>query len=1084
VQGNYIGTDVTGKVALANPGSGIVVFSINNLIGGTAPGAGNVISGNSVGVQIGGGTSATLTGNLVQGNLIGLNATGDASLPNQFDGVALSTASSNTIGGEGAAGNTIAFNGRNGIIVWSGTGNQLFGNSIFSNGALGIDLAPVGMTANDSGDADTGANSLQNFPLLTSVQSSGGNLTVQGTLNSTPGQAFRIELFSNAACDAVGNGEGQVFLGFTNVNTDGAGNASFSVPAATASLVGSSLTATATSLSTGATSEFSPCLNATPTAVTLVSFNATAYDKGVFIEWRTGLEVSHLGFRLFREQEGRRELLTPQLIAGSALKAGADLQSGESYAWWDEAAGKEATYWLEDIDLSGQSTWWGPFIANAHTGATPSRERAVALAALSRSSSAAEATRLVEPVAVPRPSAAQLTTQAGLPALKISIKREGWYSISFAELAAAGFNATSDSRLWQLFAEGQEMPMRVTTSSKDSGFDSASAIEFYGVGLDTPATDTRIYWLVAGNQPGRRIESTEGSGSPTAATSFMQTVERRDRTIYFAALRNGEAENFFGAVVSAEPVEQAVETRRLDTFTPQQATVEVRLQGVTLQPHRVSAQLNGNPLGEIIFDGRQQGVLRVEVALSLLREGSNSIRLTTTGGTGDVSLVDHIRISYPHRFTADDNRLTLTVNGGQRVQINGFTAGAIRAFDVTDEKAPREIVGQISGDKGGYQISMGVAGLGPRRLLVTSAERMSRAALLAMDSPSALRTPRHEADLLILTRRDLFDALQPLMRLRRAQGLKVEVADIEDVFDEFNYGERSPQAVREMVAYARSQWARAPRYLLLVGDASYDPRDYLGYSSSDLVPTRLIDTDYLETASDDWLADFDGDGISDIAVGRLPVRTAEELTAVVAKLLRYEQAGTPAAALLVSDRSEGYDFETASANLRGLLSGLRIDELRRGQMEPEVARKALYTALGSGQRLVNYAGHGSVDLWRGNLLTGEEALALDNEYLPVFVMMTCLNGYFADPALDSLAEALVKAPDGGAIAAWASTGMTMPEAQAAINQAFYRTLLQSGLRSAQGLTLGEAARQAKAATGDTNVRRTWMLLGDPSMRLH
>ncbi len=1089
VQGNYIGTDVTGKIALANPGSGIAVFSDNNLIGGTTPGSGNVISGNGVGIQIGGSTSATLTGNLVQGNLIGLNAPGDAALPNRLDGVALSNASNNSVGSESTGGNTIAFNGRNGIIVWSGTGNLLLGNSIFSNSALGIDLAPLGVTANDPGDADAGANDLQNFPVLTSANASGANTTIQGTLNSTPGQSFRIELFSNASCNASGNGEGQVFLGFTNVATDGAGNTSFSLQVPTSSLVGPSITATATNLSTSATSEFSPCFNANPTAVTLVSFNATAYGKGVFIEWRTGLEVSNLGFRLFRDQGGKLESLTPQLIAGSALKAGADLQSGESYAWWDEASDEGATYWLEDIDLAEQSTWWGPFYAKADPGAAPSRAKAVALASLGQSSSATEATRLVEPVlAVPRSSAAQLSAQtslAGLTALKINIKREGWYRISFSEMAASGFNAASDSRLWQLFAEGQEVPLLVTTSgSKDNGSDSASSIEFYGIGLDTSTTDTRTYWLVSGNQPGRRIKLTESSGSPAAATSFMQTVERHDRTIYFAGLHNGETENFFGAVVTTESVEQAVETRRLDMSASEQVTIEARLQGVTLLPHRVSVQLNDSPLGESVFSGQQQGVLRVEVAASMLREGSNSIRLTSTGGAGDVSLVDRIRITYPHRFRADDNQLTLTVTDGQRVQIDGFTSAAIRAFDVTNEKSPREIVGQISGGKGGYQISVGATGSGPHRLLVTSAERLSHPASLAMNLPSALRTPRHEADLLILTRSDLFDALQPLLRLREAQGLKVEVADIEDVFDEFSYGERSPQAVREMLAYALSQWARAPRYLLLVGDASYDPRDYLGYGSNDLVPTRLIDTNYLETASDDWLADFDGDGISDIAVGRLPVRTSEELTAVVAKLLRYEQTGTPAAALLVSDRNEEYDFEAASVNLRGLLSGLRIGELRRGQLEPEAARKALYTALSSGQRLVNYIGHGSASVWRGNLLTDKDALALNNPHLPVFVMMTCLNGYFAEPGFDSLAEALVKAPDGGAIAAWASTGVTLPETQAAIDQAFFRLLLQSGLRSARGLTLGEAARQAKAATGDMNVRRTWVLLGDPSMRLH
>src|SRR6185295_727226 len=274
VQGNYIGTDVTGKAALANPSSGIVLFSANNLIGGTASGAGNVISGNGVGVQIGGGTSATLTGNLVQGNLIGLNATGDAPLPNRFDGISLSNASNNTIGGEGNAGNTIAFNGRSGVLISSGTGNLILRNSIFSNSGLGIDLSPSGVTANDSGDADTGANNLQNFPLLTSVGSAAGSTTIQGTLNSNANTSFRIDFYSNAACDPLGNGEGARFFDTTNVTTDANGATAINFISSMTLASGRVLTATATDPA-GNTSEFSPCDSSN--AIGSIQFNTGTY---------------------------------------------------------------------------------------------------------------------------------------------------------------------------------------------------------------------------------------------------------------------------------------------------------------------------------------------------------------------------------------------------------------------------------------------------------------------------------------------------------------------------------------------------------------------------------------------------------------------------------------------------------------------------------------------------------------------------------------------------------------------------------------------------------------------------------------
>lgn len=132
---------------------------------------------------------------------------------------------------------------------------------------------------------------------------------------------------------------------------------------------------------------------------------------------------------------------------------------------------------------------------------------------------------------------------------------------------------------------------------------------------------------------------------------------------------------------------------------------------------------------------------------------------------------------------------------------------------------------------------------------------------------------------------------------------------------------------------------------------------------------------------------------------------------------------------------------------------------------------------------MNYAGHGSVDLWSGSLLTGNDARGLENVgHLSVFVMMTCLNGYFQDAAMDSLGEALMKS-DGGAAAVWTSTGMTGPIDQWTMNEELYRVIFGGAGVKGQPLTIGEAAARAKARITDSDIRRTWVLLGDPAMRL-
>jgi hypothetical protein len=261
VEGNLIGIDATGTVAFSALFLGVNIGqSVNTTIGGNIPGAGNVINARGDGIFIG-----SVTGIVIQGNKIGTDITGTMPLGNGNAGIdvgVLSGASttSGTIGGTGAGeGNIIAFNGTNGVEIGSGnTGWSILGNSVFSNAGLGIDLNADGVTLNDTGDGDTGGNNLQNFPVIASVSSSGGMTTITGTLNSTPNTMYRVEFFANDAIDPTGYGEGQVFLGFKNVTTDASGNIAFNAAFSQIG-AGQRVTATATDPA-GNTSEFSAAI--------------------------------------------------------------------------------------------------------------------------------------------------------------------------------------------------------------------------------------------------------------------------------------------------------------------------------------------------------------------------------------------------------------------------------------------------------------------------------------------------------------------------------------------------------------------------------------------------------------------------------------------------------------------------------------------------------------------------------------------------------------------------------------------------------------------------------------------------------
>ncbi len=295
IQGNYIGTDITGLVNRGNGTSGVEIGnSPGTLIGGSAAGAGNVISGHgSTGVSF----TFNGTGAMVHGNKIGVGSDGTTPMANVV-GVHLGLSASNvsvggTVLGEG---NIIAANSDDGIrlAISAGTGHSILGNTIFGNAALGIDINNDGVTPNDAGDGDSGANNLQNYPVLTSATHSLGSTTVVGTINSTPNTAIRVELFANSACDASGHGEGQIYLTTLVMMTDGSGNAPFSASGLNAP-VGQFITATATDSSNN-TSEFSECMAVTAAAQPDLALLLTdgpdpvfTYDKVVYTVTVTNL---------------------------------------------------------------------------------------------------------------------------------------------------------------------------------------------------------------------------------------------------------------------------------------------------------------------------------------------------------------------------------------------------------------------------------------------------------------------------------------------------------------------------------------------------------------------------------------------------------------------------------------------------------------------------------------------------------------------------------------------------------------------------------------------------------------------------
>jgi titin len=284
VQGNFIGTDASGKAAIGNRSVGVAIGggASQNTVGGTVAGAGNVISGNGgMGVLLNAGPGRGMTNeNLVDGNRIGTDLTGVAPLPNHSHGVGIINGSfGNTIGGTMAgAGNTIAFNRGTGVVVvGNGGGNAILGDAIFGNTQLGIDLGADGVTPNDPINPDTGPNNRQNYPVLTTAITTNSGTTITGTLQSAKSAMFRVEFFSAPVMNPSGHGQGKNFLGFTTVTTDASGNGSFTFNTAAPVSVGLFASATATD-AFGDTSEFSQDVKVTSGTRTTLGAAAASAD--------------------------------------------------------------------------------------------------------------------------------------------------------------------------------------------------------------------------------------------------------------------------------------------------------------------------------------------------------------------------------------------------------------------------------------------------------------------------------------------------------------------------------------------------------------------------------------------------------------------------------------------------------------------------------------------------------------------------------------------------------------------------------------------------------------------------------------
>lgn len=818
-------------------------------------------------------------------------------------------------------------------------------------------------------------------------------------------------------------------------------------------------------------------------AAGISSAAAFSDGNGVLLKWETKSETDLIGFNIYRVGGKGNVKINEELIQSLIIRNTPAAQNGSEYKFFDENGGYQDSYLIENV-FAGSNKIFANAVVPQYTSDlrnVSSRSSEEFRQSKSVDNSNIEFSKpLIKEGSKLRRSMSATSADpvnqrwiASQPGVKLRISKEGFYRVSRAQLETAGFNVNAPINNWQLYFNGIEQAILTDPNGQ--------YIEFYGAPVEDGVESTiDTYYLLAGSTEGRRMDSrlVRPVGGTIPATVFYEIQGRKQRSNYNPNILNGDANNFFGAAITSQSANITFNLKAID-YSIRKTAMYVTMQGASLTPHTVRVEVNGQDLGEVSGFNRESMVAYAPIPTQFLNEGSNTLRLTSLGGSGDYSFFDKIEVQLQRKYTADSNQLSFYTNDFRSSDISGFTSPDIRLFDVTNEGRPTFLTGYtVSQQQGSYQAN--VPAYQTRKMYSLVNDALKQVDSITLNAPSTIATQSHSPQFVIISHRNFMTEANAWADYRRAQGMTVEVFDIEDIFDEFNFGKYGSAAIKNFATYAETEWNTAPGYLMLIGDATYDPRQYYNVANSNFIPTKMVDTVYTETGSDDALTDLNDDGLAEITIGRLPVRTPAEVTHLLNKVIGFEQnvgQGFDRGVLCASDLPEGYDFAALCGRVMNELpASVPKTFVNRGDAN---SATLLLDQINSGKFFVNYSGHGHTSVWASTSFFGNTAAAsLTNTNLSVFTMLSCLNGYFVELDTKSLSETLLSTQK-GAVITWSSSGLTTPDIQEIMARRFYSQVGEGTMNR-----MGDLANDAKTVINSgRDVRLSWVLLGDPTLKV-
>lgn len=732
--------------------------------------------------------------------------------------------------------------------------------------------------------------------------------------------------------------------------------------------------------------------------------------------------------------------------------------------------------------------------------------------------------------------------------LHIELEQAGVYALDHAAIAAAQ-PGLADCRADELALTraGKQVPLHVV--ARGERFADGDRIEWVGEPLHGPQgwydpySTVNVYMLGAAPAPARmRVVAAAGEGRAELARSLHLEQENLMIRLDQAQQKPGEEPDVWQwaklTQVDPKPFETRFDLLDLDPRSGS-ATLKLAFRGLSelqrtsgetaaANDHEVDVELNGQSLPPLRWNGRDEVERTLEVpAARLLAQGNRlvlrvpkrQLPKAPKQDLVDVVMFNWIDTHYPARGEV--------AAGGAPLAVRAH-ADAPLQLSAADDAVPAlygsDGVLRPARARANRQLAYAPAASGVALYPSTPATLLRPLSLRAARG-AEWRAPAQGYDYLIVTHPRLREAIEPLAAFHRARGLSVAVIDIDGVYDQFNHGITHPQAVRNLVDAAWHHWPSKPRFLLLVGDSSFDIRHetyndlaYAKWTNQELLypghfgsvaggqyanpPKKLSDRNLIPTwqypspegqsASDNWFAAVDGDDWHPVvAVGRFPVVEPAEVTAIVDKTIRYLAQPTFGAwrrdVMFISDEMAG--FQSASDEIAGSLGklGFVADKVyaKPDVTENAVHQRAIHDGIDAGRLLVHFIGHGGRYIWRTgppDLRNNQDMFTLDDvsrlgnaDRLPMVLSMTCYSAPFDNPTEDSIGERFLREKDKGAIAVFAASWRNTP------TPSFSRSLIDNLL--VPGRTIGDAIVATKRASQDRTLVEMYNLLGDPAVVL-